>query len=206
LLACRSEDFNDSDDDVHNLNSADYIKDRRQKLESRLGLNSLPGMDSKSLGVTDDDFKREPKIKKEVSSKPPPKKKLKMEKSNDAADALEEWKNIFGSPPTGGTTTDDSSWPLKWFYSRIRLGLGSKVWEHRHGAACAIRAFLRKKGKLENHPQKNSWLVDIALRLITVLALDRFGDFVSDSVVAPIRETAAQVGCLSFIKKLSRLG
>ena len=41
-----------------------------------------------------------------------------------------------------------------------------------------------KKGKLENHPQKNAWLVDIALRLITVLALDRFGDFVSDLVVA----------------------
>ena len=176
---------------------ADYIKDRRQKLESRLGLNSLPGLDSKSLGVTDDDFKREPKIKKEA---PPPKKKLKMEKSNDAADALEEWKNIFSSPPTG---TADDSWPLKWFYSRIRLGLGSKVWEHRHGAACSIRALLRKKGKLENHPQKNAWLIDIALRLITVLALDRFGDFVSDSVVAPIRETAAQVGCLT--QKLIRI-
>ena len=30
------------------------------------------------------------------------------------------------------------------------------------------------------------------MRLITLLALDRFGDFVSDSVVAPVRETAAQ--------------
>nr|CAD7574777.1 unnamed protein product [Timema californicum] len=36
------------------------------------------------------------------------------------------------------------------------------------------------------------WLEDIALRLLCVLALDRFGDFVSDQVVAPVRETCAQ--------------
>ncbi|KAK9916950.1 hypothetical protein WJX75_009151 [Coccomyxa subellipsoidea] len=37
-----------------------------------------------------------------------------------------------------------------------------------------------------------AWLVDCALRLLCTLALDRFGDFVSDQVVAPVRETAAQ--------------
>lgn len=36
------------------------------------------------------------------------------------------------------------------------------------------------------------WIVDIALRLLCVLGLDRFGDFVSDQVVAPVRETCAQ--------------
>lgn len=36
------------------------------------------------------------------------------------------------------------------------------------------------------------WLEDAALRLLCVLALDRFGDFVSDQVVAPVRETCAQ--------------
>jgi len=36
------------------------------------------------------------------------------------------------------------------------------------------------------------WLEDLALRLVSVLALDRFGDFVSDQVVAPVRETCAQ--------------
>ena len=30
------------------------------------------------------------------------------------------------------------------------------------------------------------------MRLLCVLALDRFGDFVSDQVVAPVRETCAQ--------------
>lgn len=37
-----------------------------------------------------------------------------------------------------------------------------------------------------------SWLEDIALRLVCVLTLDRFGDFVCDQVVAPVRETGAQ--------------
>ena len=39
------------------------------------------------------------------------------------------------------------------------------------------------------------WLEDMAIRLLCVLALDRFGDFVSDSVVAPVRETCAQSLC-----------
>ena len=36
------------------------------------------------------------------------------------------------------------------------------------------------------------WLVDAALRLLCVLGIDRFGDFISDQVVAPVRETCAQ--------------
>jgi TATA-binding protein-associated factor len=35
-------------------------------------------------------------------------------------------------------------------------------------------------------------LEDLAVRLLCVFALDRFGDFVSDQVVAPVRETCAQ--------------
>lgn len=44
------------------------------------------------------------------------------------------------------------------------------------------------------------WLEDVALRLLCVLALDRFGDFLSDAVVAPVRETCAQ--CLCAVLKL----
>ncbi|KAK8787362.1 hypothetical protein V5799_022862 [Amblyomma americanum] len=36
------------------------------------------------------------------------------------------------------------------------------------------------------------FLEDLSLRLLCVLALDKFGDFVSDQVVAPVRETCAQ--------------
>uniref|UniRef100_A0A7M4F8G8 B-TFIID TATA-box binding protein associated factor 1 n=1 Tax=Crocodylus porosus TaxID=8502 RepID=A0A7M4F8G8_CROPO len=40
--------------------------------------------------------------------------------------------------------------------------------------------------------QHQEWLEDLVIRLLCVFALDRFGDFVSDEVVAPVRETCAQ--------------
>ena len=44
----------------------------------------------------------------------------------------------------------------------------------------------------EMEKSHRQWVVDAALRLLCVLGLDRFGDFVSDQVVAPVRETCAQ--------------
>ena len=35
------------------------------------------------------------------------------------------------------------------------------------------------------------WIEEVALQLLIVLARDRFGDFVSDQVVAPVRESSA---------------
>lgn len=37
-----------------------------------------------------------------------------------------------------------------------------------------------------------AWLDDVVGHLLAVLALDRFADYVSDQVVVPVRETAAQ--------------
>ena len=37
-----------------------------------------------------------------------------------------------------------------------------------------------------------SYLVDLARSLLALLLLDRFGDFLGDTVMAPVRETAAQ--------------
>ncbi|KAF6253887.1 SNF2 family N-terminal domain-containing protein [Scenedesmus sp. NREL 46B-D3] len=37
-----------------------------------------------------------------------------------------------------------------------------------------------------------AWLEDVVMHLLCVLALDRFADYVSDQVVVPVRETAAQ--------------
>ncbi|EDO29092.1 predicted protein, partial [Nematostella vectensis] len=42
------------------------------------------------------------------------------------------------------------------------------------------------------HMQNMKWMENMAVYLLCVLALDRFGDFVSDEVVAPVRETCAQ--------------
>lgn len=37
-----------------------------------------------------------------------------------------------------------------------------------------------------------AWLQDLSIRLLCVLALDRFADFVGDSVVVPVRESCSQ--------------
>ncbi|XP_006646908.1 TATA-binding protein-associated factor BTAF1 isoform X1 [Oryza brachyantha] len=48
--------------------------------------------------------------------------------------------------------------------------------------------------KLANYSAIKNWefLQDCAIRFLCVLSLDRFGDYVSDQVVAPVRETCAQ--------------
>lgn len=44
------------------------------------------------------------------------------------------------------------------------------------------------------------WLWCVCQRLVCVLALDSFGDYLSDQVVAPVRETVAQsLGELRYI-------
>jgi hypothetical protein len=47
--------------------------------------------------------------------------------------------------------------------------------------------------KLANVERTASWREDLAVRLLCVFSLDRFTDFLGDSVVLPVRETCAQV-------------
>ena len=110
------------------------------------------------------------------------------------------------------------SWPFTRTCEFLAFSLFSSRWEDRHGAAVALREILRyqaecanifietfdttttsanlvkvQPGTAEAQMRANfSWLEDISVRLLCVLALDRFGDFVGDGVVAPVRETAAQ--------------
>ncbi|XP_015108385.1 TATA-binding protein-associated factor 172 [Diachasma alloeum] len=93
-------------------------------------------------------------------------------------------------------------WPLEVFSETLCQDLFSQKWEIRHGAATALRELVRIHGKgagksrdqtkEEMEKSHQRWVVDAALRLLCVLGLDRFGDFVSDQVVAPVRETCAQ--------------
>lgn len=99
-----------------------------------------------------------------------------------------------------GVSTD---WPLDSFCSRLFLDLFNPRWETRHGAATALRELLKSHssgaGKCEDMTKEEMelnhlyWLEDAIIKLLCVLALDRFGDFISDQVVAPVRETCAQV-------------
>ncbi|KND04710.1 DNA-binding ATPase [Spizellomyces punctatus DAOM BR117] len=102
----------------------------------------------------------------------------------------------------GAIHESGDEWPFEGLCEQLCLDLFSPSWETRHGAAIGLRAVLKVHGsgagKLVGIPLKDNaarhraWLEDVAIRLLCVLALDRFGDYGSDQAVAPVRETAAQ--------------
>ena len=102
-------------------------------------------------------------------------------------------------------------WPLARTCEKLAYSLFAPRWEERHGAAAALREVLRTHAASAAVPappprarsvepdtaakaarRNASWLEDAAVRLLCVLSLDRFGDYVGDGVVAPVRETGAQ--------------
>ncbi|SCU88020.1 LAFA_0E10220g1_1 [Lachancea sp. 'fantastica'] len=93
-------------------------------------------------------------------------------------------------------------WQFQGIYELLLENLISDAWETRHAAALGLREIIKKhaksvarikgKSKRENDRRNRRALEDLATRLLTVFALDRFGDFVYDTVVAPVRESVAQ--------------
>lgn len=142
------------------------------------------------------------------------------EKSSDSTDGEPEEKRrkvtnvVIPQPATESkvlidNVLDSSSlfdetheWPLESFCDELCNELFNPSWEVRHGAGTGLREILKAHGKSggkiadctfeEMEQQHQEWLEDLAIRLLCVFALDRFGDFVSDEVVAPVRETCAQ--------------
>lgn len=94
-------------------------------------------------------------------------------------------------------------WQFQGIFELLLQNLMHDVWEVRHGAALGLRELMKKhssginriKGKTreENDKRNHQGLEDLATRLLTIFALDRFGDYIYDTVVAPVRESAAQI-------------
>lgn len=84
----------------------------------------------------------------------------------------------------------------------MQLDLLSSSWEIRHGAAVGLRELFKIQGigggtLVEATPEDNIinhtiWMENMAANVLCVMILDRFGDFISDQVVCPVRETASQ--------------
>ncbi|TFY68331.1 hypothetical protein EVG20_g3602 [Dentipellis fragilis] len=84
----------------------------------------------------------------------------------------------------------------------LEVDLFSAAWEVRHGAALALRELLKAQGQYggtkvgasreANDLAHERWCNEIAAKLLFVFVLDRFGDFLADQVVAPVRETVSQ--------------
>ncbi|CAG6017888.1 unnamed protein product [Menidia menidia] len=109
---------------------------------------------------------------------------------------------IDNVPDNSGLLEEMHEWPLESFCEELCNDLFNPSWEIRHGAGTGLREILKSHGasggKLpgstaeQMRRQHQEWIEDLVIRLLCVFALDRFGDFVSDEVVAPVRETCAQ--------------
>ena len=90
--------------------------------------------------------------------------------------------------------------------------------ERRHSAVTGLRDLVKRHGesggqlgdcnKEENDLRHNLCLEDLLVRLLSVLALDRFGDLVGDAVVCPVRESVGQVMggvSISFVISVARV-
>ncbi|KAJ5183522.1 hypothetical protein N7492_001138 [Penicillium capsulatum] len=97
---------------------------------------------------------------------------------------------------------EGSGWPLECMCEFLTMDIFDPNWEVRHGAAMGLREVIRVQGaaagrmegksREDNDSLNRKWLDDLSCRLLCVLMLDRFGDYISDNVVAPIRETVGQ--------------
>lgn len=97
-------------------------------------------------------------------------------------------------------TADDWVWTR--LVDKLEMMLESESWEARHGSALALRDLIRIQGagcgtgrkasKTDNRRSHHAALERLARKLVLVLVRDRFGDFVGDTVMAPVRESAAQ--------------
>ncbi|XP_068183061.1 TATA-binding protein-associated factor 172 [Antennarius striatus] len=109
---------------------------------------------------------------------------------------------IDNVPDNSSLLEETNEWPLESFCEELCNDLFNPSWEVRHGAGTGLREILKSHGagggKLSGSTaeqmfrQHQEWIEDLVIRLLCVFALDRFGDFVSDEVVAPVRETCAQ--------------
>lgn len=124
--------------------------------------------------------------------------KLEAEEDDDGEERL-----VMDTGDNTVNPDEMEEWPFQQFCEALMNDLFHSSWEMRHGAATGLREIIKihgaGAGKSSDTPASQmdfvnqTWLSDVSLRLLSVMALDRFGDFVSDEVVAPVRETCAQV-------------
>jgi TATA-binding protein-associated factor len=129
---------------------------------------------------------------------------LKREEPDDDTRIVSEFKGEV-APEKALIQPDEEpghEWPFELMCDFMSVDLFDPNWEIRHGAAMGLREVLRVHGagagrkfgktRSANNLLNRKWLDDMACRLLCVLMLDRFGDYVSDTVVAPVRETVGQ--------------
>lgn len=130
---------------------------------------------------------------------------LDRENGDDDSKVVSEFKGpVIPEKPAIQMEAEEEGreWPFEMLCDILSVDLFDHNWEIRHGAAMGLREVVRvhghgagrQRGKsgTYNDALNSAWLDDLACRFCCVLMLDRFGDYISDNVVAPIRETVGQ--------------
>ncbi|KAJ9222306.1 hypothetical protein DTO271D3_6242 [Paecilomyces variotii] len=130
---------------------------------------------------------------------------LERDGGDDDSKIVSEFKGaVVPEKPVIQTEAEEQglTWPYEHVCEFLMVDLFDPNWEIRHGAAMGLREVIRVQGagagrvhgksRAENDALNRRWLDDLACRLVCVFMLDRFGDYISDNVVAPIRETVGQ--------------
>ncbi|XP_022646196.1 TATA-binding protein-associated factor 172-like isoform X2 [Varroa destructor] len=228
LLGSEGKQFEKNPDNVDGdgSESAEDLARQKKAVSKRLGFDVCEkfGMASDDL-FTENDLKTDAadesnggvaEIKKDITEVlqgpgPQPSKKRKFD--FDEPDDKSNGSNSSTSTPQAALSEADcTEWPLTMFAEALMDDLFKPSWETRHGAATALRELTKLHGtgagvakgmtRDEMVASNQQFLENLALRLVCVLALDKFGDFLSDQVVAPVRETTAQAlgFCLRLIE------
>ncbi|KAI9328933.1 SNF2 family N-terminal domain-containing protein [Obelidium mucronatum] len=102
-----------------------------------------------------------------------------------------------------GILGSNDEWPFEGLCEQLCIDLFNPRWEVRHGAALGLMEVIKHHGsgagkitgvdRATNQKLHEAWLEDVSIRILCVLALDRFADYVDDSLRVPVRETCARV-------------
>ncbi|EEB05630.2 TATA-binding protein associated factor Mot1 [Schizosaccharomyces japonicus yFS275] len=112
-------------------------------------------------------------------------------------------------PSAAVAVSNTSVWPFKNITEMLLVDIFDPSWEIRHGASMGLREIIKHAGygfgreygktKAENDNLNKECLEDLLCRISCVFALDRFGDYLADQVVAPIRESISQVLAVTIL-------
>ena len=181
---------------------------RKNKQNAKHGANKVRVVDLSSRKPSDSmptpsvatPYPIKSEIGEEEIEKKPDYFSLDRSSADDDSKIVSEFKGpIVPEKPLIQTEAEEQGkeWPYERMCEFLEVDLFDPNWEIRHGAAMGLREVIRVQGsgagrllgksRKENDLLNKQWLDDLACRLLCVFMLDRFGDYISDNVVAPIR-------------------
>ena len=176
-------------------------EEQKQRLNKEMGLDVASKLGLCDELVTNEDLVEDQNLSAREKNMKKRQKRKQAKERQETSKKIKIAKEIYNVSDDEKENLSNKWWPFEIFVNYLRKDLTSAAWEERHGAATALREIILLHGasggtcqglsyqKLRESHQ--NWLKTLASELLTVLARDRFGDFVSDQVVAPVRETSA---------------